>query len=64
VALEEGMGHKKEQRRTTVAPWSLHCSCCGWQKGMSRDEASSISEEIRPAALAIIELHLSERLSK
>jgi len=35
-------------------------SCCGWQKGMSRDEATLNSEEIKPVALATIELRFSE----
>jgi len=39
-------------------------SCCGWQKGTSQDEATLNSEEIKPVALAIIELCLSEDLSQ
>ena len=35
-------------------------SCFGWQKGTSQDEATLSSEEIKPVALAIISLHLSE----
>ena len=30
-----------------------------WQKGMSQDEATSNSEEIKPVALSIVELHLA-----
>jgi len=33
---------------------------CGVPKGTSRDEATSNSEKIKPVALAIIELRLSE----
>jgi len=35
-------------------------SCFGWQKGTSQDEATLSSEEIKPVALAIIKLRLSE----
>ena len=35
----------------------------GWRKGMSQDEATLISEEIKPVAIAIIELCLSECIS-
>jgi len=28
--------------------------CCGWWKGMSQDEVTLISEEIKPVAIAII----------
>ena len=33
---------------------------CGMPKGMSRDEAISNSEKIKPIALAVIELRLPE----
>jgi len=33
---------------------------CGVPKGTSRDEATSNSEKIKPVALAVIELRLSE----
>jgi len=39
-------------------------SCSGWRKGTSRDEATLNSEEIKPIALAIIKLHLSEGISQ
>ena len=39
-------------------------SCCGWQKGTSRDEATLNREEIKTVALAIIELRLSEDISQ
>ena len=34
-----------------------------WLAGMSWDKATLNSEEIKPVALAIIELHLSEGIS-
>ena len=36
----------------------------GWQKDTSRDEATLNSEEIKPLALAVIELRLSEGISQ
>ena len=45
------MGHKEGtkggQRQVQ------HCSCCGWQKGMSQAEVMLNSEEIKPIALSI-----------
>ena len=41
-----------------------HWSCCSWQKGTSLDEATLSSEEIKPLAVTIIELCLSEGISK
>jgi len=37
-----------------------HWRCCGWQKGTSPNEAMLSSEEIKPVAIAIIELRLFE----
>ena len=48
------------QRRTN--PWCMHCTYCSMPKNMSLDEATSNSERIKPVALAIIKLHLSEEL--
>ena len=48
------------QRRTKVSPWCVHFMYCGMPKGTSRDEATSNSENIKPEALAVIELRLSE----
>ena len=42
----------------------MHCTYCGKQKGTSRAEATLNSEKIKPVALAIIELHLSEGISE
>ena len=50
----------QEQRWGLVEPWCEHWSCSGWWKGTSRDEATLNSEEIKPIALAVIELRLSE----
>jgi len=47
-----------------VEPQNKHWSCCGWQKGTSPDEAMLNSEEIKPLAIASIELCLSEGISK
>ena len=40
---EERMG---AQRGTKVAPLYKHCSCCGWRKGISQDEATLIGVRI------------------
>ena len=37
---------------------------CSMPKGTSLDEAMSNSEKIKPVAVAVIELHLSEGISK
>ena len=42
----------------------MHCTYCGMPKGTCRAEATSNSEKIKPVALAIIELRLSEGISK
>ena len=60
-SCEERMG---AQRGLKVASWCKHCSCCGWWKGTSQDEATLISEEIKSVALAVLELCLSEGISK
>ena len=36
----------------------------GWRKGTSQDEATLVSEEIKPVAITIIELCLSECISQ
>jgi len=41
-------------------PW---CMLCSWRKGMSQDEVTSSSEEIKSVALCIVELRLAERIS-
>ena len=38
----------------------MHCTYCGMPKGTSRDKAMSNSAKIKPVALAVIELRLSE----
>ena len=38
----------------------MECTYCGMPKGTSRDEVTSNSENIKPIALAVIELHLPE----
>jgi len=61
---EKGMDNKEEQSWALVEPWCKQWSCCGWRKGISPDEATLNSEEIKPVAIAIIKLRLSERISK
>ena len=41
-----------------------HCNCCGWRKGTSQDEATLNFAKIKPAALTVIEVRLSEGISK
>jgi len=63
-----GSGERNQkQRRTTVSFGrtmirALELQC--WQKGTSWDEATFISEEIKPIALTVMELHLSEGISQ
>jgi len=45
------------QRRTLVSPWWMHWTYCSMPKGTSRAEATLNSENIKPVALAVIELH-------
>ena len=52
------------QRRTLVSPRRMHCMYCGMPKGTCRAEATSNSEKIKPIALAVIELRLSEGISQ
>ena len=48
-----------------VEPRFEHWSCCSWWKGTSPDEVTWLnSEEIKPIALAVIELRLSEGISQ
>ena len=42
----------------------MHCTYCGMPKGTSRGEAMSNSEKIKPAAIAVIKLCLSEGISQ
>ena len=63
-----GSGERnKEQRRTKVSfgrtmMWALEL--LRLQKGTSRDKATLNSEEIKPIALVVIELYLSEGISQ
>ena len=38
----------------------MHCTYCSMPKGTCRAEATSNSEKIKPVALAVFELRLSE----
>ena len=49
------------QRRTLVSPRRMHY---GMQKGTCRAKAMSNSEKIKPVALAVIKLRLSEGISQ
>ena len=51
------MGHKGGH-------WWMHCTYCGVPKGTCPAEAMSNSEKIKPIALAIIKVHLSEGISQ
>ena len=52
------------QRRTLVSLWRMHCMYCSMPKGTCRAEAMPNSKKIKPVALAIIELRLSEGISQ
>ena len=52
------------QRGTKSSPRYMYCMYCGWQKGTSRDEATSNSEEIKPIALSIVKLCLDGGISQ
>jgi len=54
----------RAQREALVEPWFKHLNYCGWWKGISTDEATFNSEEIKPVAIAIIKLHVSEGISR
>ena len=62
-SCEERMG---AHRGTKVAPCYKHCSCCGWWKGTSWDEAMLISEEIKSLApsYACLKALVSKQVSK
>ena len=51
-------GRSKEYKGSTMI------QACSWWKGTSQDEVMLISEEIESLALAILELCLSESISK
>jgi len=53
-----------DRRGTKVTPWCKHCSSCSCWKGTAQDEAMLISEEIKSLAPAVLELCLSEGISK
>ena len=42
----------------------MHCMYCGMPKGTSRAEMTLNSEKLKPVALAVIELHLSEGINQ
>ena len=52
------------QRRILVSPRRMCCTFCGMPKDTSRAEVTLNSEKIKPVALAVIELCLSESISQ
>ena len=52
------------QRKTLVSQLRMHCTYCGMPKGTCQAETTSNSEKIKPVALAVIELCLSEGISQ
>jgi len=48
------------QRRVLLSPWRIYYMHYGVPKGTSRDKATSNSKKIKPIALAVIKLRLSE----
>jgi len=58
---EEKNGRSKGHKGSTLMQ-ALYS--CGWWKGTSQDEATLISEEIESLAPAVLELCLSEGISK
>ena len=55
--------NKGEQRLPLVELWCKHWSFSSWRKGISPDEATLNSEEIKPIALVVIELCLCLKAS-
>ena len=53
-----------DTKADTGKPMRMHCTYCGMSKGTSQAEVTSNSEKIKPIALAVIELHLSEGISQ
>ena len=64
AAVEKGMEYKGEQRCASVKPRCKHWSCSDWRKDIPQDKATSKSAKIKPIALVVIKLHLSEGISK
>ena len=54
----------KREWGTKVVPLCKQCSRCGLWIGTSRDKVMLISEEIKSVALAVLELYMSEYISK
>ena len=52
------------QRRTLVSPTRMHCMYCGMPKGTSWAAEMSNSKKIKPVAVTVIELRLSEGISQ
>ena len=53
-----------DRKEDTGKSIRMHCTYCGMPKGTCQAEATSSSEKIKPVALAIIELCLSEGISQ
>ena len=54
----------KDEWGTKEDTGRMHCTYCGMPKGTSQAEATLNSEKIKPVALAIIKLCLSEGISQ
>ena len=52
------------QRQTLVSPWRMQCMYCSMPKDTSRAEGTLNSKIIKPVALAIIKLCLTEGISQ
>ena len=57
---QKEMRHKGGGQGKSMMHALLACTCCGMPKGTCRAEVTSNGETIKPVALAIIELRLSE----
>ena len=49
-----------DTKKTVVSPRRTHCAYCNMPKGTSRAKGTLSSENIKPVALAVIDLRLSE----
>jgi len=49
-----------KEGRGNISPWRMHCMYSSMTKGTTRAEVTLNSEEIKPVALAIVELRESE----
>ena len=63
--IPEGLSLPVKAAEQFIRMWrDTHWSYCGWQEGTSLDEVMLNRGEIKPVAIAIIELRFSEGISK